>query len=115
MIRSTIVSDDSWFGKCAGVHKPLIHNPKPSAGLLSCFKFRTTCLGVKISYIFGSYVHSKTRKRHRKMRLDWKHTILPTSPKESFPPNKEELVILIIIEHNYTELVAMITNIARNY
>ena len=39
--------------------------------------------------------------------------MLPTSLKESFPPSKEELVFLILIEHNYTELVAMITNIAR--
>ena len=58
-IKSTIVTDDIWFGKCAGVHKLLIHNPKPSAGLLPYFTFRTTCLGVNISYIFGSYVHSK--------------------------------------------------------
>ena len=37
----------------------------------------------------------------------------PTSPKESFLPSKEDLVFLIQTEHNYTELIAMITNIAR--
>ena len=39
MMSPAIVSDDSWFGKCAGVHKPLIptHKPfaKPFAELLS--------------------------------------------------------------------------------
>ena len=41
----TIVSDDSWFGKCAGVHKPILQNHKPNARLLPCPNFWVTRLG----------------------------------------------------------------------
>ena len=46
----TIISDDSWFSRCAGVYKPALQNHKPNARLLPCPNFWVTCLGVLFTY-----------------------------------------------------------------
>ena len=83
----------SWFGKCAGVYKPLIPTPKHSAKLLSCLTFRNSYLlgGKDFSYLWD---HMFIVKMPQKDEFGQKAKSY-TSPKESFLPSKEKPSVLV--------------------